>query len=320
MTVGAMGLQDGSVRAYAAPVLLAGLDALEECLPGLSEQGDIERIHRARVACRRLSARLAAFGRLFPEHPAAAYRRHVRRLLRSLGAARDLDVAISALDAILEGGLSRSHTAGARRLRMRMMQDRMGMEGEIARRLGKFERSGTLGGIRAMVLEEPAGAAADEGVETLASLSRKLLGARLAALLEVESCTRRQEDAAAHHGMRIRVKRLRYATELFAGAVPGGFARELALLKDVQTLLGDLHDCDVWLARLDVFEQQEERLSSWFYGSSAPFGRIRTGVGFLRGLFESRRATLFRRLRREWPSFRAGLLHLSAGIGGGDGG
>lgn len=260
-------------------------------------------------------ARLTAFARFFPEHPAAVYGRSVRRLLRALGAARDLDVAISALDDILEGAGAGGHVAGAARLRLRMIQDRAGLEERMVRRLGEFERSGALEGIRTMARACPPADVAGGG-ETVEDLSRDLLGTALAGVLEVDSCTRRPGDADAHHRLRIRIKRLRYAAELFAGVVPDGFARELAVLRDMQTLLGDLHDCDVWLARLDGFERREERLSRWFHGSSAPFGRIRTGIGFLRSLFGDRRAELFRRLRREWPSSREELLPLASGTGG----
>jgi CHAD domain-containing protein len=52
------------------------------------------------------------------------------------------------------------------------------------------------------------------------------------------------------HRMRLAAKRLRYALELFAPCWSeplGAYAKEIAKL---QTSLGELHDCDEWIARL----------------------------------------------------------------------
>ena len=52
------------------------------------------------------------------------------------------------------------------------------------------------------------------------------------------------------HDLRIAAKRLRYAIELFGvawGDEIAGFAAELSKM---QSFLGEVHDCDVWMATL----------------------------------------------------------------------
>jgi CHAD domain-containing protein len=59
------------------------------------------------------------------------------------------------------------------------------------------------------------------------------------------------------HEMRIAAKRLRYAVELFTacwGDAVAPFAVEIA---EMQSVLGEVHDCDVWLESLGV--QMRER-------------------------------------------------------------
>ena len=51
------------------------------------------------------------------------------------------------------------------------------------------------------------------------------------------------------HGVRIAVKKLRYAAELAAEATRKRIAADIALLKAAQNLLGRLHDLDVLLVR-----------------------------------------------------------------------
>ncbi|GAC1446211.1 MAG: hypothetical protein NVSMB56_02780 [Pyrinomonadaceae bacterium] len=63
------------------------------------------------------------------------------------------------------------------------------------------------------------------------------------------------------HRLRIAAKRLRYALELFAPCFQKGMKHLAKEIAELQTSLGTLHDCDVWLdeigARLKKMEYQE---------------------------------------------------------------
>lgn len=60
------------------------------------------------------------------------------------------------------------------------------------------------------------------------------------------------------HDMRIAFKRLRYLIEIFAGAVPRAAAM-LDEIKDIQELLGDIHDRDV---QVPLLQEHLNRLDS----------------------------------------------------------
>jgi CHAD domain-containing protein len=59
------------------------------------------------------------------------------------------------------------------------------------------------------------------------------------------------EAHTAQHDMRIAAKRLRYVLEVVAPCIgePGEAARQSA--KELQSILGDLHDCDVMLPEVE---------------------------------------------------------------------
>ncbi|HZA58377.1 MAG TPA: CHAD domain-containing protein [Solirubrobacterales bacterium] len=85
-------------RDAAARVVAARGAELTEQAQGVLDTGDIERVHDMRVATRRLRASLEVFEPCFPRRAHRRVLREVKRLADGLGARRDRDVAISALD------------------------------------------------------------------------------------------------------------------------------------------------------------------------------------------------------------------------------
>jgi CHAD domain-containing protein len=81
------------------------------------------------------------------------------------------------------------------------------------------------------------------------------------------------EASAAQHNMRIAAKRLRYALEIFGPCIgeEAKVARDAA--KQLQSVLGDLHDCDLMLPKVGrigsaatLLRERRERLFHDFVG------------------------------------------------------
>lgn len=82
---------------------------------------------------------------------------------------------------------------------------------------------------------------------------------------------------AAQHDTRIAAKRLRYVLEVTGGCL-GPRAEELrATARDLQGVLGEIHDCDVLLPRV-------------------------AGIASVESLLRARRETLFARFRELWEA------------------
>ena len=215
--------------------LVARLGALLEGLGVEKWPGDPDNLHAVRVASRRVRAVLDLVDRgLYPAY--AQQSRQLRRLTRALGRTREMDVHAALLEALrprlaqpehlcaLEHAQERLRVQGREaRARMRMDLDRLSLK-----RLPQL--------LEVPRLTHPF-APGDLGSGVWACLEPWVEAAflPLSGLLE-------QEDEAALHRLRIRLKRLRYALETLASAFAVEPEGELLHLKALQRALGNHHD------------------------------------------------------------------------------
>ncbi|MGH6954533.1 MAG: CHAD domain-containing protein [Alphaproteobacteria bacterium] len=199
---------------------------------------DPESIHQLRVAVRRLRALFALFSRALPAQPAGALDQELRWLQGETGAARDWDVlihdvtgpvraelpgepALEALAAAAAAARERSRGVARDALRSpRFALFQLGLEHWLAS--GGADEDARLGKYAA---------------KALSRRDDKLRGAgeALSAL-----------DPVALHRVRIRVKKLRYAGELFRSLFDRKAAKTyLSRLRLLQDSLGALNDASV---------------------------------------------------------------------------
>jgi CHAD domain-containing protein/predicted phosphodiesterase len=81
-----------------------------------------------------------------------------------------------------------------------------------------------------------------------------------------------------HHATRIAVKQLRYILEVWRNLFKDAIGQEIETLKRLQDLLGDLHDCDVWIAYLPEFLKEEEQRCNAFFGNDDHFKTLIPGI------------------------------------------
>jgi hypothetical protein len=101
---------------------------------------------------------------------------------------------------------------------------------------------------------------------------------RVIDLLSYSTFVEMPDRSPEHHGMRIAAKRLRYSLEIF-GPLLGKEAKTFVkTARKLQTHLGHLHDCDIWIERLDAFLKDERERFVEFYGHARGFRKIRIGI------------------------------------------
>ena len=120
----------------------------------------------------------------------------------------------------------------------------------------------------------------------------------------------------AQHDMRIAAKRLRYVLEVTGGCFGGDAKDARRAAKDLQTVLGEIHDCDVMLPRAIAHIEQlqaadaravlvraegAEDLEAKLVRESPNRGSYR-GLELLAVHLKARRALLFERFRDLWRS------------------
>jgi hypothetical protein len=100
--------------------------------------------------------------------------------------------------------------------------------------------------------------------------------------------------------MRIAAKRLRYTLEISKPVYDDRLDEFIESVKNLQTLLGEIHDCDVWREQLQAFSEKLRRRILKHFGHVAPLGRLQSGIAYLDDDRRRRRAVVFDELAAYW--------------------
>jgi CHAD domain-containing protein len=209
------------------------------------------------------------------------WRKHLRRLTRALGPARDIDVQLDVVASLRETEGSGFTQAGLERVLVRLQQQRQAVQPHVLRALQRFldsEVPADLERTWTQVLQtcEPY-AAARPGRSAYRTI-RKAVLRRLTALEKYAPYVQQPEHIAELHAMRIAAKRLRYTLQAFAPLYAESLAASIQAVHTLQDLLGDIHDCDVWATQLPPFLEAERARTEAYFGDAAPFAALEPGI------------------------------------------
>lgn len=299
-------LDDGACI-HGAGVLLKHVQALEGEISGvLAEAKDIEFIHRARVASRRLRAAMPLFLACLPKKKSPAWQKQIRSVTRALGAARDADVQIERVKKILKKTPEKALRPGILRLILRLEQQRAGLQPAVLTAGQELKESGVL---EQMGRHFTALAAQSGSVymytPRLYQHSSQSINARLADLLAFEPYVTQPEKVTELHEMRIQAKWLRYTMESFASLYSNELQPYLKVIRNAQELLGDIHDCDVWTEFLPRFLEEERMRVLDYYGHTRFFNRLAPGIQFFQQDLAANRSSLYSEFVDSWQKWRA---------------
>lgn len=274
------------------------VEKLELHLGSLDQMEDPEQIHQARVSCRRLRQGFMLLETYIESDTLDEWCKATKRLLKKLGPARDLDVHIIFLDEVLSGLTPEQKRIrpGIERLCLRLGLQRQANQKKLLKTAKTFQKKQILINIRLhcekllYLLETSIGT--DSG-HAFTGHFMDCCRHQAQDMIQREASLGDVDDIAGHHALRIAVKRFRYLLEVGNEMSRGGLAELLQTAKTYQTLLGELHDCDVWLAMLDEFESSEKRRMQDYCGSTRAFGRLRPGLDYLRQTRSECRRSLF---------------------------
>ena len=201
--------------------------------------GEVEPLHRCRVATRRLREILPLCAADSPRGPARRARRRVRRVGRALGEVREIDVAI---EMVAEPGhADRLGRAAAARVRRHLLDERDERRERMRERLdgvnvGKLERD--LAEVaRALAMRQQS----DAWARTLALRT----GRRAQRVRVVLAAAGALYIPDRVHAVRVAAKKLRYALEFVGDTEEARTKPTVRQLKDIQESLGRLHDLEV---------------------------------------------------------------------------
>ena len=152
-----------SFREHGAQVIRESLGRMLALVEAVRLGEDIEAVHDMRVASRRLRAALDVFGAAFPDPAFGKLTGEVKAVTDELGAARDLDVMIEALEK-LDSELPEQERGGMDRFIEEKKADRLTQQKGVLRALQRTEKRDLLRTFEEIVLR---GAPASLWNETL---------------------------------------------------------------------------------------------------------------------------------------------------------
>ncbi|MGD0688154.1 MAG: YfcE family phosphodiesterase [Candidatus Bathyarchaeia archaeon] len=244
-----------------ADMLLRQIVTLENQIDGVRKNDDIEFMHKLRVTSRRMRAALSLFGECFLRKSSKKWINAIRNVTRSSGAARDADVQLVFLENYSRTVEDRSALPGLAYLTTLQRARRVGMQSDIVSVLDALEGSNILADIsdssmtllrnlREQNRSEPV-------IKTPSNYekARDHISSRLDDVLALEQFVHDESAAVKHHELRIATKRLRYTMEIFSPLYKGELKEQISLMKQLQDVLGEIHDYVVWVQEFSVYLQ-----------------------------------------------------------------
>jgi CHAD domain-containing protein len=297
---------DDGVCVFGAILLQRYLDALIQEIDGVRTGEDIETIHRMRVATRRLRAALPRFSDCLPAKKYPTWEKSIREITKALGAARDLDVQLDALQEFFAQTKDPHWRPGLNRLMLRLRQQRAKKQRLVDQALDDLLASGTIPalGQRLKRFEERQNQTYLY-TPALYRLGYNAITKTLEDFLGYDGIVECPEEVEQLHAMRIAAKRLRYTLEIFAPLYPGELKDPIQAGRKAQDLLGEIHDCDVWTQLLPQFLERERKRIQAFFGTSGDSTRITPGIQAFQADRQQQREQKYQDFVRFWTQHKA---------------
>lgn len=289
------------------------LRRLVRAMGGVQAAKDPEAVHQTRVACRRLRAGLRLFEMEIGRKRTRRWRRGIRKLAQTLGSARDLDVQIQSTLVLMAQTGDPELTAGEAYWLAHLEAERAAMQKGLIRAVKRFKQSGVVGEMRGWIRRMAASrenALPDPNNEVIAPLPepvRNRLDQCFREMLVAAESLADPADIEGHHALRIAVKKLRYSLEPVASHLGRVYEAAVETLRSLQSLLGEIHDFDVWSMQLENALDPTQRKACdkprWLRPE-----RFQPGLQYLRRQYCRLRQERFDTLVHLWSDPKIGCL------------
>jgi len=305
---------------FAAHQIIPKLEAFRKEVQGVKEAQDIEYLHRLRVAARRLRIALPLLAHCYPEKKYQKWTSEIKKTAGMLGEARDLDVQIEFLKKYRKQVAQREKLPGTvpttpdhpldgaiRYLLGGVRNRRTNLQKYVISSLRNFEKQHIIEEIQVAIVQRlsPTGKRSKKpSMRGIPPMAADHLGREVRDLLSYEPWVQFPEAVAEHHAMRIAAKKLRYTMELYAPLYRLGLRKHTRRIAKLQQILGDLHDCDVWIdnvTRIVLRERSRERKPS---DLQRPSPETVTGFTMFQHDREKERKAVYRQFVRYWTQLR----------------
>lgn len=298
------------VCVFGAEIILRHLTALEQEIEGVRLAKDIECLHRMRVATRRLRNALSLFADCFSQKKVANWQNSIKKITRSLSQARDTDVQLVVLKKIFAQLPEKRYRPGIRRILIRLEQRRQKLQLKVVNALEELEKNKIISQMREKLdeLTEFAAEPTTSYSHELYQRAQRAITQKLDDMLSYESYIFDPNRIEELHAMRISAKRLRYTLEVFAPLYSSNLKKPIQVVRQIQEMLGIIHDCDVWITTLPKFIDKEKKRTTQYYGHVQPFNLLVPGIQYFLADRQETREKEYHRFVSEWEQWKKAAL------------
>ena len=198
-----------------------------------------ESVHDLRVANRRLVAVLTLLGKLHSFAALAKAHRALKGEMHASGALRDTQVQLRLLKEITG--------AGSKKIRRQLRADERRQSRCLVRKLKRTKLTKRMAALRQSIREMRETEDAEKRAEVRL---RRELAENFRRLVRLQRLA--QSDPRCLHRARIALKKFRYVVEVLHSFLPAASAHGLVRLHRCQTIMGEIHDLDLLLLRLEA--------------------------------------------------------------------
>jgi len=286
-------------------VLRAQLKAMCALRDKALDWKDPEGLHDMRVLSRRLRSAISDFKPYFRK--TSLPRLKLRAIANGLRDVRDQDVALAALEELkskAKGPAIEGIEMLAEERRKLRKEARTALKAAIKKIAVDDFRKEFLTKLRTITIIFPKKTRSkqtDDAAPSFRGIAIEVIKARLKDFSAESQYLYLPFEIKELHQLRILAKRLRYAIELFSvcwGTEVEEVAKEIALL---QTSLGEMHDCDVWIDSLGVRLKRTARKPK----SDEDNLQLREGAAWLLKHFARERMEHYRDALARWEQWQA---------------
>ena len=281
--------------------------ALIRLIPSIHEAKDPEGVHKMRVATRRLRAALPLFRSCMRKKDYKRWISEIKRVTTALGRARDLDVQIEFLtdfrDSMLENHDIPDFGTGINALITSLSEERSMIQPILDSAVERIVKKEVIQEIKSY-LRRYSGlwstCSANDAVREVIDKGSQFIFETVDILKKKSDAIYDPLDISGHHQMRIAAKKLRYTLEAFQVILPLQVKEIEKGVKKLQDLLGEVHDCDVWINDLPVFitDQVDQ-----YWKEAGEWEKIKRDINYLIANRKEKRQELYTGARNLWSSF-----------------
>ena len=204
----------------------------------------------------------------------------------------------------MELGEGRTHYwPGIKRLQIRLIQERQSLQPKVKNIIATLEKSKLMARMAEDLEKKQIALKTNHTTLLRPSMyaqARQHLSKRVCRCQAWADSLDTPDHIEGHHYLRIAVKKLRYSLELFSPLLEGQLDAYIKQIKPLQTLLGDIHDCDVWGEQINDFISREYERTVDYFGYDGPFRQLRPGLEYLQQHWAHQRRALFQDVVTYW--------------------